>query len=154
MLVRPCMCLCVRVWASPALAATSAAVMFCSFWRIRNVSAGPTTLATQSHGDTYTHRFDCNSKTCNSPTHWHAHDGVATWCWWNCWLSGVSYQRVAPTASLHHTNSDDYKRTIKSLFFWFHEAFTWQHFFWEYIGSPERGVLRVYYINRRSESWI
>lgn len=34
--------------ASPALAATSVAVMLCSFWRIRNVSAGPTTLETQT----------------------------------------------------------------------------------------------------------
>lgn len=33
---------------SPALAATSAAVMFCSFWRIRKVSAGPSTLPTPS----------------------------------------------------------------------------------------------------------
>lgn len=36
-----------RFPASPALAATSAAVMLCSFWRIRKVSAGPTTLETQ-----------------------------------------------------------------------------------------------------------
>lgn len=33
---------------SPAFAATSAAVILCSFWRIRNVSAGPTTLVAQN----------------------------------------------------------------------------------------------------------
>lgn len=105
-----------HVWASPALAATSAAVMLCSFWRIRNVSAGPTTLATQSHRHTRT-RIVCASTTHATLSGTDTHDGAVTWCWWNCWWSGVSYQREAPTASPRRTNSEDYKRIMKSLFY-------------------------------------
>lgn len=62
--VRVSSCACFQ--ASPALAATSAAVRLCSFWRMRNVSAGPTTLETQSYPDTS--YLEWNSVTPDTPT--------------------------------------------------------------------------------------
>ena len=82
--------------------------MLCSFWRIRNVSAGPTTLATQSHRDALeSNRKMYDSLSRNTDRHV---ERWCTWCLWSCWSSGVSCPPAAPAASPRHTNSEDYKR--------------------------------------------
>lgn len=126
-LVCVCVSLCGCFRASPALAATSAAVMLSSFWRTRNVSAGPTTLAAPSQRDAHTWIWSETVKRATL-TRWQKDEGGVTWCWWSCWLSGVSCQPVAPTVSHRRTNSEDYRRQRQITILLVGTAWwAWQH---------------------------
>lgn len=119
----------------------SAAVILFSFWRMRNVSAGPTTLKTH----TYTSLFKWTSYNFNNwltrllqqsessyylrTAVWTVTGFFFTWCWWSCGLSGESYQPAVPTASLHrwesgnwqeHNKVDNYNRILKQHLFHLH----------------------------------
>lgn len=131
-LVCVCVSMCGCFRASPALAATSAAVMLSSFWRTRNVSAGPTTLAAPSQRDAHTHiemDLEWNSKTCRP------HTLTETWrrCYLmlmkllvvRCILSASSSNSFTPSYKLRglpKTETNHYPPCMDRMMLW-----AWQH---------------------------